>query len=199
VSDLILSVVALLILAFSTYGIYRNLGGIVTSLGWHSSALRILDARIARSPHDLLAYAQRASVHFVLGNPVESLADYTRALELDIEKFERWTIRKGVRNTLLTERAQVYYAVGDYENAQRDLLAAHQIKTNAHATLAWLAILKFTVGENEEAVKWWKEATTLYPKYGKLTETDWISNSLGWHQRPITSAQSVIGELNKLT
>lgn len=192
----IISVFPLLLMAIIVcFTVYRNLGGILASFGRYDRAKQILDRRIARNQRDWVALAQRASIEFTIGNYDAAINDYTAALDLDIEKTERWTIRKFGRSILLTERAQVQFAKGEYDAAQNDLLNAHHIKPTLHPTVAWLAIVTYASGQYTDAKNWWLQAIEMYPQYAKLTGNDWVKSVLGWHQ-PSKKAQEIIEQLN---
>lgn len=193
--EFLLSILPLLILAIIAWSAYRNLGGLLASFGQYEQAKKFLDKRISRNSADPLLFSQRASVEFTLGNEVAALSDYSKALDLEIDKLERYTIRKGIATTVLTNRAQVYFALEDYDHALADLNEAYQKKPTSHATIAWLAIVNYALDNVEQAEMWWAKAIELFPKYSNLTERDWIINVLGW-EKPNEKAQNIIGNLN---
>lgn len=178
------------------YSAYINWGGILDSFGQHERARKTLNTRLNRNPNNLIALSQRASLEFAMCNFDAALQDYTRALELDIAKLERWAIRKFGQSLLLTERAQVYFALGNYLAAQSDLYRAHNIKPSLHSAIAWLGIVSFAMGQSEKAYQLWQQAILLYPKYSNLTHDKWINNVLGWHNHPNEDAQRIIVTLN---
>jgi len=193
--EFLFSLLPLIVIMFIAHSAYSNWGGILASFGRHEQARKILNAQLNRNPDNLIALSQRASLKLSTGQPDAALQDYSRALELDIAKLERWTIRKFGQSILLTERAQAYFALGDYHAAQEDLYNAHRIKPSLHSAIAWLGIVSFALEQHEQAHQWWQQAIMLYPRYGDLTQDKGISNVLGWHH-PNETAQRIIAVLN---
>lgn len=86
----------------------------------YSSALRLCDRAVELEPDSSSGYNMRALVHQAQGDLQESIADWTRAIELAPDD--------ATKSFMYTCRSWVYHEMGDQMSRAEDLVEAGKLK-----------------------------------------------------------------------
>ena len=116
-------------------------------------AIRACTAAIERNPKDAVSFINRAFEYLQKGDYARTLADYTKAIELD---SSRWDAYQG--------RAWVYLKIGKAAEALPDAERALQIKPNQAQALDTRAHIYEALGRREEAIADYRRALAIEPR-----------------------------------
>ena len=101
---------------------YIELAGERFNRGNHSSALRLCNTAIDLEPDSFDAYSLRAIVHQGMGNRKQSIADWTKAIQLAPDD--------GTKSAMYTFRSYVYESMGDRLSMAKDRVEAKTLELN---------------------------------------------------------------------
>jgi tetratricopeptide (TPR) repeat protein len=116
-------------------------------------AIRACTAAIAQNPRDTVSYINRAYEYLQKGDHAGSIADYSKAIELDPA---RWDAFQG--------RAWALFKAGRHPEALRDAEASLKIKPNEAQTLDTRGHILEALGRREEAVADFRRALAIEPR-----------------------------------
>jgi tetratricopeptide (TPR) repeat protein len=117
------------------------------------AAIRACSEAIARDPKDALSYVNRAYEHLQTGDHARSLADYTRAIELEPN---RWDAFQG--------RAWAYLKAGKAAEGLKDADTSLKLRPNEAQTLDTRGHILEALGRREEAIADFRRALTIEPR-----------------------------------
>lgn len=127
----------------------------LSNMGMVENAISLLTKFIVKHPTDHSAFRQRALAHLGLEpkNYKLALNDINTAINLSPKDSELYTIK-----------AYIYYELGSfYESGRQNIIAIKLDSKNAVA-MNNLGRAHFSIGENAEAIEWYKFAIKVNPK-----------------------------------
>lgn len=116
-------------------------------------AIRACSEAIARNPNDPVSYINRGFEYLQKGDYVRTLADYSKAIELD---GKRWDAFQG--------RAWAYLRMGKAQEALADAERSLQIKPGEARSLDIRGHVLEALGRREDAVADFRRALAIEPR-----------------------------------
>lgn len=117
------------------------------------AAIRACSDAIAANPRDAVSYINRAFEYLQKGDYARSIADYSRAIQLDPG---RWDAFQG--------RAWAYLKAGKAAEALRDADASLKLKPNEARTLDTRGHILEALGRRDEAIDDFRRALAIEPR-----------------------------------
>jgi tetratricopeptide (TPR) repeat protein len=117
------------------------------------AAIQACTEAIARNPGDALSYVNRAYEHLQKGDHARSIADYSKAIELDPKRWDAWQ-----------GRAWVYFRAGKAAEGLADADASLKLQPDAAQALDTRGHILEALGRREEAIADFRRALSLEPR-----------------------------------
>jgi tetratricopeptide (TPR) repeat protein len=121
-----------------TIGLLLTNGISALSLGEHQVALEMFDELVMRAPNFAEGWNKRATVHYLLDNLQESLADINATLELEPRHFGA-----------LSGRGLVYAKLGDLERALTAFKEALEVSPQSLGPRANVKAIRALLGQRD--------------------------------------------------
>jgi tetratricopeptide (TPR) repeat protein len=125
-------------------------------------------------------YLERSAVYYDSGNYGSALTDLSKAIQI------------APTAGTYSNRAECYFALGQYKEAFADFQKAQSLEENSPYAVAGMAITLHAQGKSEEARQQWRTLANLGLNY---LDADRVGKELNWAQSLINEAQKLVAEL----
>jgi len=107
-----------------------------------------------------------------------AMSDFTEAVE-----------RNPHDSNAFVDRGEVYFALGQYDEALVDFRKANNLKPGDPPVLAALAVCNYMMEHTKEATRLWRLVMAVDPSY---QDPEFLRRKLGWTDPLIEAAEGVI-------
>jgi tetratricopeptide (TPR) repeat protein len=146
-----------------------------------TGAIQDYDYAIQLYPNDDAAYLNRGNAHYEIGDLTAAVQDYNLAIKLRPDE------------TAYNNRGEAYFSAQNYQAAYEDFRKALHLAPSSIIALAGLSITQHAVGNEQEALRIWREA--LLPQGVLYRDADRLGNLFSWRPELVEEARKLIAKL----